>query len=128
MELEESLGEQQHFLDDELEPRLTQNDDQRIAIRADVEAIRQTLKETNDRKASKVGLSDVAHRALMLEEAQEKIKTSLEDATEQFDHLSGLTDLVSENKKKMQYQWDLLGKESQNLREWASTGFAELRG
>merc|ERR1740130_1274322 len=59
-DLESSIERHQDFFDDELEGRLTQFDEDRQGLKGELEVLREGLAETNNRKASKVELGDVA--------------------------------------------------------------------
>mmetsp|Transcript_102026 Transcript_102026/g.187036 ORF Transcript_102026/g.187036 Transcript_102026/m.187036 type:complete len:612 (-) Transcript_102026:73-1908(-) len=124
---DEMLRRHQDFFDDELESRLTQAEDDRVTIKAEVEALRQGLEDSNNRKAAKVELEELDKKFAELNEGHEQDHRMLTDARKQFVKLDGLTDLVNENKTRMQEMWKLFGQESQELREWASSGFNELR-
>jgi hypothetical protein len=126
-ELEDTLSRHQDFFDDELESRLTAADEERVQIKAEFEVLRQSYEETLTRKADKVELGDIVHRTNQLIEGQEANHSKISAAEQQFMKLDGLTDLVDENKRRIQEMWALFGKESQELREWATGGFADLR-
>lgn len=117
----------QDFFDDELETRLTQAEDDRVAIKAEVEALRSGLEDCNNKKATKVAAEELSRKVAELLEGHEEDHRMLTDARKQFVKLDGLTDLVNDNKIRMQDMWKLFSQESQGLREWASSGFNELR-
>jgi len=126
-EIEDMMNKHQEFFDDDLEGRLAQNDDDRHAIKADLEAVRTSLEECNNRKASKVEVGDIAQHVKTLDEGQTSNSRMLQEAGKQFTKLDGLADLVNENQSRMQEMWAMFSKESQELREWASSGFVQLR-
>lgn len=126
-EHEDTLNRHQDFFQDELEARLTQSDDDRVAIKSDLEAVRQALEDSNARKASKVEVNDLAHRLQELCHEHATDHQMLADAHRHFKKLDGLTDLVNENQSRMQESWAKFGIESQELREWAARNFNELR-
>jgi len=126
-EFEETLHRHQDFFDGELHNQLSEAEESTALLKADLEALQKAFDESNARRATKVELADVAHRVHVLAEGQASNHSMLTSAQKQFLKLEGLTDLVDENKHRMQEMWDLFGKESQELREWAATGFVELR-
>merc|ERR1711970_111926 len=69
-EIEDVMHRHQEFFDDDLEGRLAQNDDDRASIKADLEAIRQSVEDINNRKASKVEVGDIAHYVYTLSDKQ----------------------------------------------------------
>jgi hypothetical protein len=72
-------------------------------------------------------LADAVHRLHVLAEGQAANHQMLSTAQRNFQELSVLNELVKENKDRMQEMWKLFGQESQQVREWASSGFSELR-
>lgn len=125
--LEETLQKLKDWTDQDLPKRLEAMDDDRMATKSDLDAIRKSLDEVLSKKASKLELNDVIIklRALTLEHEADHLR--LIDAGKHFHKLDGLTDMVSTNQKRMQDLWGGFSKEAQDLREWVSAGFAELR-
>jgi hypothetical protein len=127
-ELDETLLKHQDFFDGELLNQLTEHEEGMALVKADLEALQKSFDESNARKATKMEVADIAHRVQTLAEDQASDNSMLRNAQKQFLKLNSLTDLVNENKHRMQEMWNLFGKESQELREWAATGLVELRG
>merc|ERR1719454_1022773 len=58
--LENTLERHQEFFDEDLEQRMQQSDDERGAIRAEMEAMRNSIEDINNQKASKEQVAEFA--------------------------------------------------------------------
>lgn len=126
-EIEETMSRHQEFFDDDLEGRLAQFDDDRGAMKAELDAIGKSVEHATNHKASKVEVNEIASHVHRLDEGQSANSRMLQEAGEQFEKLNGLATKIDENQRNIQEMWSMFGKESQELREWASAGFVQLR-
>lgn len=126
--LENTLERHQDFFDEDLEHRMQQSDDERGAIRAEMEAMRNSIEDISNQKASKEQVGEFAIRVETLDGGLASMRKMLEEASKEFTELDRLGELVRENQSKMQDMWSAFSKEAQEMREWASTNFLQLRG
>jgi len=125
--MEESLQRQQEMIEEDLEQRLTQGDDALSAVRTDVDTLRTVLQETSEKKVSKTELAELQLQIESVLEQQREEEEMLKDTHKNLEKLDGCIDLANESKTRMQEMWRIFRGEAQELREWISRGFNDLR-
>jgi len=124
---EDGLQEQGDFIHNELPPRFEKVDDGLLAQKMDVEGLQITATEINTRKANRTELAELQKRVDAVAEIQTRDSATLEEAQQNLEKLHECITMANDNKTQTQALWKIFREESQEVRDWASRGFSELR-
>eukprot|EP00929_Paragymnodinium_shiwhaense_P108287 TRINITY_DN74613_c0_g1_i1.p1 TRINITY_DN74613_c0_g1~~TRINITY_DN74613_c0_g1_i1.p1 ORF type:complete len:570 (-),score=160.60 TRINITY_DN74613_c0_g1_i1:95-1804(-) len=127
IDMDETIKSLQDYMEETLERRLVSMDDVMTSQKLDLDALRNNLHEVNARKASK---ADFAELEKKLDDCLEEQKTEQEVLKQAHKSLEKLDDcyaLASANKSRIQELTKIVQEETQELRDWSSRNFQELK-
>jgi len=124
---EDSITRYDDFINNDLGVRFEKIDDGLLAHKMDLEGLQITATEINTRKASRTELAELQKRVDAVAEIQTRDSATLEEAHSNLENLHECINMANDNKAQTQALWKIFREESQEVRDWASRGFSELR-
>lgn len=126
-ETRERLQRHEDIITKDLDTRFIKCDDALLVQKLDLEGLQVSLTDLQSRKANKSDVTELQKKLDVVRQEQTKDSAVLKEAHSNLEKLDDCVNLATDNKTQTQELWRIFREESQEVRDWASRAFNELR-